>query len=156
MDGFSYNKNMQFLKAPTAIVCALTLYVNMAFAILTPCCCVRSVDAHQSAVACDHCVQVATCCITIKSEVRQSSDGESCVSDVPVVRCACNKSIPTIFQSLDTHKRLTVPAVPHALQPFSHSACASDSDLLSFRDKLLKPVPRHGPPLLAFLCVWLN
>jgi hypothetical protein len=51
---------------------------------------------------------------------------------------------------------LTTPAVPDALQPFVSSACDTDNNLSSFHDKLSKPVPLHGPSLLAFLCVWLN
>ena len=137
---------MQFLKAPTAILCALTLYVNVAFAMLTPCCCQRTFDGQHSKVACSHCVPVVNC---------GCHAGDSCSANLTAARCACDKSLPTIFQSLDTQKRFTAPAMPEALQPFLSSACAA-TDLSGLRDKSSKAVPLHGPPLLALLCIWLN
>ena len=144
---------MQFLKAPTAILCALTLYVNVAFAMLTPCCCQRTFDGQQSKVACSHCVTVVNCCVP---DVNCGCHaGDSCAANLPSARCACDKSLPTIFQSLDTQKRFAAPAMPDALQPFLSFACAA-TDLSGLRDKSSKAVPLHGPPLLAFLCIWLN
>lgn len=137
---------MQFLKAPTAFLCAITLYVNVAFAMLTPCCCQRTFDGQQSKVACARCVPVVNC---------GCHAGDSCAANLTAARCACNRSLPTIFQSLDTQKRFVAQALPDALQPFLSSACAA-TDLSGLRDKTSKAVPLHGPPLLAFLCVWLN
>ena len=138
---------MELLKAPSAFICAMTLYVNMAFAMLTPCCSQLTVDVQQRKVACAYCVQVANC---------GCHAGESCAANLTAARCACNRSLPTIFQSLGTQQRFTAPAMPNALQPFLSSACAAGTDLSVLRDKSSKAVPLHGPPLLAVLCVWLN
>jgi hypothetical protein len=49
--------------------------------------------------------------------------------------------------------------LPQALLRFVEPAiipCATASNLSRLSDKSSTPVPLHGPPLLAFICVWLN
>lgn len=154
---------MHTLKLPTAIVCVMALYVNMAFAILAPCCCQRSVEVLPSDVACEDgpiacppkacphcakdCAQAETCCKPVEG---------SCDPTAPAVHCACHRVIPTFIQSVDTQKRLSVPASSDSLHPFLMAPSTACRDLSGLSDKSLQPVPIHGPPLLAFLCVWLN